>query len=104
LTQNQEYGLDKVLTSSGRIRIISLLSQVEELHLTEIAKRTDQSYTSTERHLNDLAKASVVEERDYGRVRIFQLRLDSPKVRMLKDLVLAWNRELDPRISHKGQA
>ena len=97
MTENQEYGLDKILTSSGRIRIISLLSQVEELHLTEIAKRTDQSYTSTERHLTDLAKASIVEERDYGRVRIFQLKLDNPKVKMLKDLVLAWNHEIDPK-------
>ena len=64
---------------------------MEELHLTEIAKRTEQSYSSTERHLRALEKAGVVEERDYGRVRIFKLRLDNPKVGKLRELVLEWN-------------
>jgi len=97
-------GLDKILTSSGRIRILTLLSQVEELHLTEIAKRTDQSYSSTERHLRDLTIASVVEEHDYGRIRIFKLKLDNPRVKMLRELVLAWDHGPDPSRAVKAQA
>ncbi len=85
--------LEKVLSSSGRIRILSLLSRVEELHLTEIAKRTEQSFSATQRHLKDLAGASLVEERDFGRVRIFKLRLDNPRARMLRDLILKWNHD-----------
>ncbi len=97
-------GLDKILTSSGRIRILTLLSQVEELHLTEIAKRTEQSYSSTQRHLRDLTQASVVEEHDYGRIRIFRLNLDNPRVRMLRELVLAWDQGPDMSQSVKAQA
>ncbi|OLD04784.1 MAG: hypothetical protein AUJ07_03125 [Crenarchaeota archaeon 13_1_40CM_3_53_5] len=74
MTQPRTLGLGEILTSSGRIRILTLLSKVGELHLTEIAKRTGQSYSSTERHLEELAKASVVEEHDYARVRIFKLK------------------------------
>src|SRR2546428_3869879 len=51
--------LDRVLSSSGRIRILTLLSQVEQLHLTEIAKRTEQSYSAAERHLDDLSEAGL---------------------------------------------
>jgi len=91
LTGDKEPGLEEVLSSSGRIRILSLLSRVEELHVTEIAKRTEQSYSATERHLRALEKAEVVEERNYGRVRIFKLRLDKPRVRTLKDLILQWD-------------
>jgi len=95
LTGDKEPGLEEVLSSSGRIRILSLLSRVEELHVTEIAKRTEQSYSATERHLRALGKADVVEERDYGRVRIFKLRLDNLRVKMLRDLILQWDRGLD---------
>ncbi len=91
MTETVTAGLDQILTSSGRIRILSVLSQVEELHLTEIARRTDQSYSSTERHLRDLARVGVVQEHDYGRIRLFKLRLDQPRVKMLKELILAWN-------------
>lgn len=91
MTETVALGLDHVLTSSGRIRILTVLSQVEELHLTEIAKRIDQSYSSTERHLRDLAKAAVVEEHDYGRVRMFRLKLGDPKVSLLRELILAWD-------------
>ncbi len=91
MSREQAPKLEKVLSSSGRIRILSLLSRVEELHLTEIAKRTEQSYSATERHLKDLARASLVEERDFGRVRIFKLKVDNPRARMLRDLIIQWN-------------
>lgn len=90
--------LDRVLSSRGRIRILTLLSQVERLHLTEIAKRTEQSYSATERHLNDLSKAGIVEERDYGRVRVFKLNLTNDRAKLLQELILKWNhnQELQP--------
>jgi DNA-binding transcriptional ArsR family regulator len=83
--------LERVLSSSGRIRILTLLSRIEELHLTEIAKRTEQSYSATERHLDDLSKAGIVEERDYGRVRMFKLNLANDGAKLLQDLILKWN-------------
>src|SRR5436309_15940696 len=78
--------LDKILSSSGRIRILTRLSDVEQLHLTEIAKRTDQSYSATERHLDDLTKAGIVEERDYGRVRASKLNLTNVRSKLLQEL------------------
>ena len=83
--------LDRVLSSSGRIRILALLSEVGELHLTEIAKRTDQSYSATERHLDDLSRTGIVEERDYGRVRVFKLNQANDRAKLLQDLILKWN-------------
>ncbi len=83
--------LDKVLSSSGRVRILGLLAEVEGMHLSEIAKRTEQSYSATERHLRDLAGAGMVEEKDYGRVRIFRLKDDNPRARMLRGFILQWS-------------
>ena len=83
--------LERILSSSGRIRILTLLSEVEQMHLTEIAKRTEQSYSAAERHLDDLSKAGIVEERDYGRVRVFKLNLTNDRAKLLQDLILKWN-------------
>ena len=90
--------LDRVFSSSGRIRILTLLSEVEQMHLTEIAKRTEQSYSAAERHLDDPSKAGIVEERDYGRVRVFKLNLTNDRAKLLQELILKWNhnQELQP--------
>src|SRR2546427_10175339 len=80
--------LDKILSSSGRIRILTLLSKVEQLHLTEIAKRTDQSYSAAERHLDDLSQAGIVEERDHRRGGIFKLNLANHSAELMQELFL----------------
>jgi DNA-binding transcriptional ArsR family regulator len=91
LDRDETPPLDKILSSSGRVRILALLSEVEELHLTEIAKRTEQSYSATERHLDDLSRAGIVEERDYGRVRVFKLNHANNGAKLLQELILKWN-------------
>src|SRR2546427_11077877 len=86
LAEERNPPLDRILSRSGRIRILTLLSEVEQLHLTEIAKRTDQSYSATERHLDDLSKAGIVEEGDYGRVRVFKMNLTNGCAERLREV------------------
>lgn len=83
--------LARVLSSSGRIKILTVLSNVGELHLSEIARKTDQSYSATDRHLEELSEASIVEEHDYGRVRMFKLNLQNPRAKILRQLILEWD-------------
>lgn len=98
LAGEKDLSLERVLSSSGRIRILTLLSAIEELHLTEIAKRTEQSYSATGRHLDDLTNAEIVEERDYGRVRVFRLNRSNNRARLVQEMILKWNQsqELQP--------
>jgi DNA-binding transcriptional ArsR family regulator len=87
----QKLSLARILSSSGRIKILTVLSNAQELHLSEIARKIDQSYSSTDRHLQDLSEASIVEEHDYGRVRMFRLNLENPRARILRQLILEWD-------------
>ena len=59
--------------------------------MTEIARRTSQSYTATARHLEQLVEAGVIQEKNYGRVRIFRLRVDSERVKRLRELIMEWD-------------
>ena len=90
----QRTSLARVLSSSGRIKILTILSNVGEAHLSEIAKKTDQSYSATDRHLQQLSEASIVEEHDYGRVRMFKLNLENPRAKILRQLILEWDNGL----------
>ena len=90
--------LANVLSSSGRIKILTVLSNVGELHLSEIARKTDQSYSATDRHLQELSEASIVEEHDYGRVRMFRLNLENPRAKILRQLILEWDNSTTPKI------
>ena len=90
--------LANVLSSSGRIKILTILSNVGELHLSEIARKTDQSYSATDRHLQELSEASIVEEHDYGRVRMFRLNLENPRAKILRQLILEWDNSTNPRM------
>ena len=87
-----------VLSSSGRIEILTVLSNVGELHLSEIARKTDQSYSATDRHLQELSEASIVEEHDYGRVRMFRLNLENPRAKILRQLILEWDNSTTPKM------
>jgi len=98
LAQEKDLPLERVLSSIGRVRILTLLSEVEELHLTEIAKRTEQSYSSTERHLDELSDAGIVEERDYGRVRVFKLSQGDSHAKLLQELILKWNHNPESQV------
>jgi len=90
-------GLDRILSSAGRIRILERLSHGED-NLTDIARKTGQSYTATARHLDQLVEAGVVQEKNYGRVRIFRLCVEREQVRMLRDLIVGW----DPTVVENG--
>jgi len=90
--------LANVLSSSGRIKILTILSNVGELHLSEIARKTDQSYSATDRHLQELSEASIVEEHDYGRVRMFRLNLENPRAKILRQLILEWDNSTTPKM------
>src|SRR2546428_6720051 len=84
-------GLEHILTSRGRIRILQHLASIGEANLTEIARRTSQSYTATARHLEQLVEAGVIQEKNYGRVRIFRLRVDMERIRKLREIIVEWD-------------
>ena len=94
----EKASLANVLSSSGRIKILTVLSNVGELHLSEIARKTDQSYSATDRHLQELSEASIVEEHDYGRVRMFRLNLENPRAKILRQLILEWDNSTTPKM------
>ncbi|RLG80209.1 MAG: hypothetical protein DRO13_04310 [Thermoprotei archaeon] len=60
-----------------RKKIIELLERYGELNVTRIARMTGLGYRVAVRYLRELLEQGIVEERRYGRLRLFRLRTRS---------------------------
>lgn len=86
----KETKIENVLLSKGRVKILKILADKGELNISEIARRTQLNYSSTRNHLNYLAKTNIVQEKKFGRIRIYRFRIEHLKVRALKTLFDLW--------------
>ena len=82
--------LEDVFQSKGRIKILKILAIEGELNISEIARRAGINHNSTRYHLNFLVKANVVQEKKFGRIRIYRFKIENIKVRAIKNLFEIW--------------
>jgi DNA-binding transcriptional ArsR family regulator len=91
--QEEDTPLDEILSSRGRTRILMLLSDAVELNITEIAKSTGLNHSTTRGHLEHLEKIGLVEQKRFGRIRIYKYQETDPRAQALKTLIKVWNDE-----------
>lgn len=82
--------IEDVFQSKGRIKILKILAVEGELNISEIARRAGINHNSTRYHLNFLVKANVVQEKKFGRIRIYRFKIENIKVRAIKNLFEIW--------------
>ena len=90
-SRERELGIEDVLSSRGRVRILKLLAEAGELNISEIVRRSELNHTVTLRHLEALEKAGLITQRRFGRVRIFRYRDDDLRGKLLKSLLVSWD-------------
>ena len=81
---------ENVFSSKGRIRIIKMLSEVGEMHISGIARHVKLSYTTTNNHLQKLKEAGLVQEKKFGRVRIFRFKNEDQRAQKVKKFIDSW--------------
>lgn len=83
--------VEEVFSSKGRVKILKILVDLGELNISDIARRAGLNYTTTNQHLRVLEEAGIVRHKNFGRIRIFRFNEESPRARMIRDLVDRWN-------------
>ena len=71
---------EEILSSKGRVRVLRMLSESGELHISEVSRRTGLNYTSVERHLVKLQRLGLLREKRYGKIRVFEVAFRSLRV------------------------
>lgn len=81
-------GIEKILGSRNRIKILSLLSQNGPSNISKIADTVGLNYTATLRHLELLKNSDLVKEYSYGKIRIFETVFSSLELSFIDEIGL----------------
>lgn len=81
--------MDAIMESKVRIKIILVLSELEEISVTQLAKAIGSNYALTLKHVKALEELGIVKEVNIGRMRIVKLNKHSEAYSHIKNLVNA---------------
>jgi predicted transcriptional regulator len=82
--------IDSLFSSRGRIKIVRELAFSNELNISEICRRVGLNHSTTKAHLDVLIQSGMVEEKVFGRIKIYRYRIEDMRARSLKNLLELW--------------
>ncbi len=82
--------VDEVFSSRSRMKILKLIFELGALNVSEIARRTGLNFTATDKHLRLLEAEGVLQERTYGRVRMYRFDEVHVKAKAVQNLISVW--------------
>jgi DNA-binding transcriptional ArsR family regulator len=82
--------LEEVFSSKPRMKILKLVDKLSELNISEFARRLGLNYTTTNRHLQILEAEGILQQRTYGRIRMYRFNQTSPKAKAVQELIEVW--------------
>ncbi len=82
--------LEEVFSSKSRMKILKLIYQLGQLNVSDVARRLKLNFASTSDHLKLLECEGILQERKYGRVRMYRFNEGSAKAKAVQNLIDAW--------------
>ena len=85
--------LEEVFSSKPRMKILKLISRLGELNVSDVARRIGVNFTTTSRHLRILEDEGILQQRTYGRIRMYRFNQASAKAKAVQTLIDVWETE-----------
>jgi len=82
--------IEDLLGSRARVKILKTLAINEELTISLIISKTRLNYSCVLRHLNYLKKLNLIQEKNFGRIKIFRYKIENVKARSLRNFIEIW--------------
>jgi DNA-binding transcriptional ArsR family regulator len=82
--------IEDIFSSKPRMKILKLIWKLSELNISDIARRVGLNFTSTSRHLQLLSEEGILQERTYGRIRMYRFNTSSAKAKAVENLIEVW--------------
>ncbi len=82
--------IEEVFSSKSRMKILKLIYKLGQLNVSDVARRLKLNYASTSEHLKVLESEGILQERTYGRVRMYRFNEGSGKAKAVQTLLDAW--------------
>jgi len=85
--------IEEVFSSKPRMKILKLVARLGALNVSDIARRISLNYSTTNQHLKLLESESILQQRVYGRIRMYKFNNSSSKARAVQNLIEAWEQD-----------
>ena len=72
------------------MKILRLVARLGALNVSDIARRINMNYSTTNQHLKLLEAEGILQQRVYGRVRMYRFNEISPKAKAVQNLIETW--------------
>lgn len=82
--------IEEVLSSKGKIKILKILTEYTELNISEIVRQSHLNHATVSQHLSYFEDIGIVQEKTFGRIRIYRLAPDDAKVQIIRELIESW--------------
>jgi len=77
---------EEIFSSKGRVKVLKTLAERGEMNISDITRRTCLNHTTTSMHLRKLCELGIVEEKRFGRIRIFRFKKEDPRAWAIQSL------------------
>jgi DNA-binding transcriptional ArsR family regulator len=85
--------VEEVFSSKPRMKILRLVARLGALNVSDIARRINLNYSTTNQHLKLLESEGVLQQRVYGRIRMYKFNEASAKARAVENLIETWEQD-----------
>ena len=81
---------EDLLSSRGRVKVIKIILKYGETNITKIVRESGLNHRTVKKHLDFLVKTGLVNERVYGRVKLYSINYRNPQTLALRDILLTF--------------
>ncbi len=85
--------LEEVFSSKPRMKILKLVARLGALNVSDIARKVNLNYSTTNKHLKLLEAEGILTQRVYGRIRMYRFNDQSVKAVAVQKLIEAWEQD-----------
>ena len=85
--------VEEVFSSKPGMKILRLIARLGALNVSDIARRINLNYSTTNQHLKLLEAEGILQQRVYGRIRMYRFNDRSPKAIAVQNLIETWEQD-----------
>lgn len=92
--KSKKHLIEELLGSKARLKILKTLALNEELNISLIISKTKLNHANVLKHLNFLKSFNLIQEKKFGRIRIYRYKIENIKARSLKNFIEIWESDV----------
>ncbi|MFX1345275.1 MAG: ArsR/SmtB family transcription factor [Promethearchaeota archaeon] len=90
IISKEKYLIEEILGSKARVKILKALAKNNELTISLIINKTRLNYSNVMKHLKYLKDLDLIQEKKFGRIKIYRYKIENMKARSLKKFIDIW--------------